>query len=268
MRFVKYHGTGNDFLIPLDPVEEGQLSPIAKKLCHRNFGFGADGLLRAFPSEVADIRMAYYNQDGTVAPMCGNGLRCFARYVHEEGLVKKEEFTVETLAGILAVDVREGYDQIRVELGSPSFTLSPPHTQRELQEGEILNLEVQGRPYKLTALILGTLHGVIFTPEEIPEEDARALCHHPFFPQRINVNFVKVVDAEHLEVRTYERGVGYPLACGTGVGASQVLAHKLGLTKNTARVKVPGGELAVSVEEKIYLSGPAVRIGKGEMDLE
>lgn len=268
MKFLKYHGAGNDFIIPDEPVAEEQLSSLARTLCHRQFGFGADGLLYALPSDQAAIRMAYYNQDGTPAPMCGNGLRCFARYVHETGRITEGVFSVETLAGLLLVDVTRGYDRIRVEIGTPRFTLAPPETARPLEEAENLTLSVNGRSYDMTVLFLGTLHGVIFTEGEVPEEDAHALCHHPFFPGRINVNFVRVPSRDHLEVTTYERGVGYTLACGTGVCAAQVAAHRNHLTENQALVTVPGGTLSVQVEEKVFLTGPAVRIGKGEMENE
>lgn len=268
MKFLKYHGTGNDFIIPLDEgVNQADLPYLARTLCHRQFGFGADGLLAAFPSVRADVRMAYFNQDGSQAPMCGNGLRCFARFVHEQGLIQKDVFRVETLAGVLSADVKEGYDRIRVEVGRPHYNLTSPHTAQPVHEGDPLKLTVNGRSYEMTVLFLGTLHGVIFTKEEVPEEDARALCHHEIFPARINVNFVDVQDEGHLAVTTYERGVGYTLACGTGAAAAQTLAHKKGYTKEEARIKVPGGTLAAAAGSKVYLQGPAVFIGKGEMEI-
>lgn len=211
--------------------------------------------------------MVYFNQDGSQAPMCGNGLRCFARFVHEQGLISKDVFRVETLAGVLMADVSRGYDRIEVEVGRPHFNLRSPHTAEPVHEGDVLTLTVNGRTYEMTVLFLGTLHGVIFTKEEVPEADAEALCHHELFPARINVNFVIVEDEDHLEVTTYERGVGYTLACGTGVAASQTLAHKKGYTKEEAQVKVPGGTLAAAVRSKVYLQGPAVFIGKGEMEI-
>lgn len=265
MEFLKYHGTGNDFIIPQGQVEEAGLPDIARRLCHRQFGFGADGLLMAFPSDTADIRMAYYNQDGSVAPMCGNGLRCFARYVHEKDIIRKDQFRVETLAGILAVDVSGGYDRIRIQIGSPRFRLDAPDVNQPTAGGQALDLQVNGRTYALWPLMLGTFHGVIFTGDPVPEEDARALCHHRMFPGRINVNFVSVKDRGHLEVLTYERGVGYTLACGTGVCAAQVMAHQLDRTESSARVTVPGGTLEVEILDQVYLTGPAVIIGKGEM---
>lgn len=268
MQFVKYHGTGNDFIVPLDPVPAGELPALARRLCHRQFGFGADGLLVPTASEQAEIRMLYFNQDGTPAPMCGNGLRCFARHVHETGLVRKTEFTVETGAGILTVDVSAGYEEIRVEIGTPVFAVEPPDTIRPVPSGEVLELEAGSRRHELEILVMGTLHAVAFTCGDIPEAEADALCHHPFFPRRINVNFVQVQDRTHLTVRTYERGVGYTWSCGTGVCAAVAVASRRGLIEGTAQVNVPGGSLTVETGERYWLTGPAVRIGKGEMEIE
>ncbi len=265
MKFLKYHGTGNDFIVPQGDIREADLPAIARRLCHRQFGFGADGLLMAFPSASAAIRMAYYNQDGSVAPMCGNGLRCFARYVHETGRVSQDQFLVETLAGILAVDVSAGYDRIRIQVGAPRFELAPPDVAGPVTPGQPLALTVNDHDYELWPLVMGTFHGVIFTDAAVPEADAQALCHHPMFPRRINVNFVRVTDRRHLAVQTYERGVGYTLACGTGVCAAQVMARQLDRTESASEVTVPGGTLQVEILDQVFLTGPAVLIGKGEM---
>lgn len=268
MKFTKYHGTGNDFIVLKEKDLEGrEESEVAKALCHRNYGIGADGLLIVKESQVADLKMVYYNQDGSLAPMCGNGLRCFARFAHEQQLVMKEHFQVETLAGILPVDVTAGYESIRIGLTKPSFTLSPPHVKRVVTEGETVNLEVNGRSYELHVLFLGTLHAVVFSEEEVPHEDAKGLCHDPFFPEHINVNFVQVEGEEDIRLLTFERGVGYTLACGTGAASAQVMAHKLGFTKPQAKIHVDGGTLEVTVEEEVFLVGPAVFIAKGEMEI-
>ncbi|MFH5834789.1 diaminopimelate epimerase [Proteiniclasticum sp. C24MP] len=268
MKFTKYHGTGNDFIVLIEKDLEGrEESETAKALCHRNYGIGADGLLIVKESQVADLKMAYYNQDGSVAPMCGNGLRCFARFAHENDLVENDRFQVETLAGILPVDVSSGYERIRIGLMKPSFHLTAPHVRREVYEGEILNLAVNGRSYDLHVLFLGTLHAVVFTEDEVPYEDADGLCHHEFFPEHINVNFVKVESEEAIRLLTFERGVGYTLACGTGAASAQVTAHKLGFTKPKAKVHVDGGMLEVTVKDQVFLEGPAVCIAKGEMEI-
>lgn len=265
---MKYHGAGNDFILLKAPDIEGlDYQDTAKKLCHRNFGIGADGMMVAEKSEHADMKMVYHNQDGTIAPMCGNGLRCFGRFIHEHKLVEKDVFTVETHAGILVVDVTRGYEHITINLGKPQFDRHYPDVREETENGEPVKLTVNGQTYEMHVLFLGTLHGVIFTDREISTKDAYELCHHEFFPQYINVNFTKVLDREHLEVRTYERGVGFTLACGTGVCAAQVMAEKLGLTESGALIKVPGGNLYAEVLDEVLLTGPAVYIAKGEMEI-
>lgn len=268
MKFTKYHGTGNDFIL-LHENDMGNRNEkeAAIALCHRNFGIGADGMILVKESHKADLKMVYYNQDGSIAPMCGNGLRCFARFAHENQMVNKEHFMVETLAGILPVDVSEGYEKIRIGLMKPQFHLKSPYVKREVPEGEIITLDVNGRKYDMHVLFLGTLHGIVFTKDEVSFEDARDLCHHDFFPQNINVNFTQVESRDVLKVRTFERGVGYTLACGTGVASAQVIAHKNGFTKPDAEVHVDGGVLKVFVEENVYLEGPAVLIAKGEMEI-
>ncbi|HSL85389.1 MAG TPA: diaminopimelate epimerase, partial [Bacteroidales bacterium] len=230
-------------------------------------GIGADGLMVAEKSDHADMKMIYHNQDGTIAPMCGNGLRCFGRYIHEHKLVDKDKFTVETLAGILPVDVSKGYDRITIGLDSPEFDLSYPDVRKSVKDGGPVELNVSGKTYEMHVLFLGTLHGVIFTDEKISPEVAHGICHHEFFPKAINVNFTKVKDRKNISVRTFERGVGYTLACGTGVCAAQVMASRLGYTENGVHVKAEGGNLYVEDLGEIYLTGPAAFIAKGEMEI-
>lgn len=265
MEFYKYHGTGNDFILIEDPdLSDEQLSELVRKLCHRKFGIGADGLMMAQPSATADIKMRYWNQDGSVAPMCGNGIRVFARYVRETGKLEKTAFLVETLAGIMPVEIREAYDRVSVDLGQPRFDL----TAREAQGQGLVSLTVNGRTYDLELVFLGTLHAVVLGPTEVPEADAAALCHHSFFPGRINVNFVQVLDRGHLKIKTYERGVGYTLACGTGAASAQVIAHKNGLTDDKVQIETEGGMLEVETGPGVKLTGPAVKIAKGAADIE
>lgn len=268
MKFTKYHGTGNDFLLLKEEDVKGlDLSELARTMCHRNFGIGADGLMVAANSKHGDMRMIYYNQDGTVAPMCGNGLRCFGRFIHENRLVEKDSFLVETLAGVLPVDVSEGYQRIRIGLGRPKYHLQDPDVREDLDGMKPKRLTVNGNDFEMHVLFLGTLHGVIFTEKDVSLEDAEGLCHHEFFPKNINVNFTRVLDRENLSVRTFERGVGFTLACGTGVCAAQVTSRRLGFTEERVRIETPGGSLWVEDQGEIYLTGPAVFIAKGEMEI-
>lgn len=266
MKFMKYQGTGNDFILLDEKDIQGlEKDKVARRVCDRKFGIGADGILYAEKSEIADIKMNYYNQDGTIATMCGNGLRCFGRYVHETGRVKKDSFTVETLAGVLQVSIKGSYKEIAIELGNPAYVLSYPNLAEEEAGKEKLVLEVNGRTYEMYVLFLGTLHGVVITKEEVSEDDASKLCHHQAFPKRINVNFVEVIDRENIMVKTYERGVGYTLSCGTGSGASFVITEKLGLTGKEGHVHLDGGRLRVRTGEPVILTGPAVKIAEGEI---
>ncbi len=265
MEFYKYHGTGNDFiLIDGAGIAEEHIPELVRALCHRKFGIGADGLMMAGESDCADIKMRYWNQDGSVAPMCGNGIRVFTRYVTETGRIDKTKFKVETLAGIMHVEILSPYDKVSVELGLPRFQL------KKLEAGNSgqVSLTVNGHPYDLELLFLGTLHAVVLGTCEVPEADADALCHHSFFPGRINVNFVEVVDREHIKVSTYERGVGYTLACGTGAASSQVIAHKNNLTNALVEVETEGGLLIAEIGSTVKLTGPAVRIAKGVTEIE
>lgn len=265
MQLYKYHGTGNDFiLIEKAALTEEEIPELVRKLCHRQFGIGADGLMLAEPSAVADIKMRYWNQDGSVAPMCGNGIRVFTRYCVETGKLSKTAFAVETLAGIMPVEIIAAFDEIAVELGQPRFTL----TKAEANGSGRVSLQVNGRVYDLDLVFLGTLHGVVFTDHDINEDDARALCQHRYFPGGINVNFVQVLDHQHLRMKTYERGVGFTLACGTGAASAQVIAYQQGLTEPQVVIETPGGLLQVEIGQGVRLTGPAVRIMKGETEIE
>lgn len=265
MHFLKYHGSGNDFIfIERGNLTEGELPELVRRICHRRFGVGADGLMLAEDSAAADIRMRYFNQDGSEAPMCGNGIRAFARYITEQGLMDKKAFQVETLAGLMAVEIKQAFSEIAVDLGAPRYGLSAA----EARGSGCVTLPAGGEAFELDLLFLGTLHAVVFAGTGIPEDQASALCHHEFFPGDINVNFVEVVDEEHLRVRTYERGVGFTLACGTGSAAAQTIAHDKGFTKETAFIETDGGTLTVQAGERVILTGPAVRTAEGEFFYE
>lgn len=241
-------------------MQEAELKALIPKICHRRLGIGADGFIMAEASARADIRMRYFNQDGSEAPMCGNGIRTFARYISEEGLLAKKAFQVETLAGIMAVTIDKAYTEISVDLGAPRYELSP----HEAKGSGAVTLHAQGMDFELELLFLGTLHAVVFSGIEIQEEQAFALCHHDFFPGASNVNFVEVVNREHLKVRTYERGVGFTLACGTGSAAAQTIARARGLTEETVSIETDGGSLKVQAGREVILTGPAVKIAEGE----
>lgn len=256
----KYEATGNDFIItrqaPTNP------SIFAKKTCDRHFGIGADGLLFPSPSKIADIKMNYYNADGTIAPMCGNGIRAFSKFLYDEGLYTKERLEIETLAGVMIVEKMD--DLFEVNLGQTQTHLLKPDIEGHQHKLETTVLKVEDQDIETYIVNQGTLHTIVFTDDLNQFDDiADKLCHHSYFPKRSNINFVKVENKNHILVKTYERGVGWTLSCGTGSSASQYVAYKLGLTKASAQVDVAGGKLLIKViDNEVYLKGPARKIAE------
>lgn len=256
--FSKYHGTGNDFIFVQGPLEDP--SQLAIKICDRHFGVGADGLMYASPSDRADIRMHYFNSDGSEARMCGNGLRCFVRYLLDEGLMEKEIFIVETAAGLIPVEAHG--DHIVLDLPVNRLKLDERELTMTLDASGSVNVE----GVDVYPLFMGTQHAIVFAH---PELDIKTLgpklTKNAIFPQDINVNFVEILNQNSLKVITHERGAGWTLSCGTGVCASAWVAHHTQHTETTMQVFVPGGALSVKVfDDFVRLSGPAVFIAKGE----
>ncbi|HXG42179.1 MAG TPA: diaminopimelate epimerase [Dehalococcoidia bacterium] len=275
MRFVKMHGTGNDFVL-LQPQREDEDWPhLARTLCDRHFGIGADGVILVLPSDRADVRMRIFNPDGSEAEMCGNGIRCLVRYAVETGLARPRDgqLMVETAAGVLPawVDVEDGQVQrVRVGMGVPRF--SPQEVPVRAQgPGPLLSLplEVGGHRLSLTCLSLGNPHAVHFLDgpvEEFPlQEVGPAVEHHPLFPQRVNFGVARVLDRGHVELRVWERGAGPTLACGSGATAAVVAARLHDLVDSRVEVHLPGGTLTIEWDGRgeAYLSGPAQWVFEG-----
>lgn len=272
LRFEKYEGTGNDFIIfEMSELEGLQYPLLAQKVCDRRFGIGADGMIVVSPSTVASIQMIFYNADGSLATMCGNGIRCFAKYVYDHQLVDTKVFTVETLAGIFNVEIienEEATSQVCVNMGRPNYFDSSVPT---LESGEpFINqvIEIDQVPYTVSSLFMGTIHTVLFV-EEINEFEVvrlgSAIENHPLYPMKTNVNFCKIIDSNHLDVVTWEKGVGMTLACGTGSVACAFLSQKLYDCEKKIVVHVKGGELVMElVGDDIYMTGPTTFICKGE----
>ncbi len=273
MRFWKMHGLGNDYIVVdnrNDAVEEKKLSRLARKLCERRFSVGADGLLLVYGSKVADVRMRIFNADGSEAEMCGNGIRCFAKYCYENGVAAKSEFDVETLSGIkhvwLTLKGRE-VESVKVNMGAPNWQRS---SLPMLGEGTAINehLEVDAVPYKVTCLSMGNPHCVIFVDnvDDFPVQEVGPLVeNHPVFPKRTNVGFVEVLNRNELKVRVWERGCGETLACGTGTCAAVAAANKLGKVSSKVTVHVLGGSLQVEVSDTLYLCGAAEKVFEGTL---
>ncbi len=273
MLFWKMHGLGNDYVV-IDNREEKfsskQAADLAKKLCERHFSVGADGLLLVSTSTVADVKMRIFNADGSEAEMCGNGIRCFAKYCYENGVVKKNAFFVETMSGIKAVWLTLQHHEVsavKVDMGSPNWErCSLPM----IGQGTCINesLDIDDQTFKITCISMGNPHCIIFVDDldDFPvEQIGRKIENHSGFPKRTNVGFVQVLSPNELKVRVWERGCGETLACGTGACAAVAVANKLGKVGKKVVVHVLGGDLQIEVAKSLFLSGGAEKVFKGAL---
>ena len=283
MKFTKMHGCGNDYVYVncfSETVEHPE--EVAKKVSDRHFGIGSDGLILIKPSKIADFEMAMYNADGSRGEMCGNGIRCVAKYVYDFGLTDKTSISVETLAGIKYLDltVEDGkVEKVRVNMGAPILTPAAIPVDPSLfpAAGEQIvsqPLTVAGREYRVTCVSMGNPHGVIFMEEDVRSLDLTKIGpdfeNHQAFPKRINTEFVNVIDETHLRMRVWERGSGETLACGTGTCATVVAAILNGLTKDAVDVELLGGSLHIEWDRKenlVYMTGPATVVYNGEIHI-
>jgi len=267
------HGLGNDYIVidnRDDEINGKKAAELARRLCERRFSVGADGLLLVSGSKAADVKMRIFNADGSEAEMCGNGIRCFAKYCYENGVVKKNEFSVETLSGIKNVWLTfqsEEVSAVEVDMGSPNWNRS---SLPMVGEGTCIdeNLEVDGKVFKVTCLSMGNPHCEIIVDNvaDFPvEQIGRKIENHKAFPKRTNVGFVQVQNFHELKVRVWERGCGETLACGTGSCAAVVAANKLGKVDSKVTVHLLGGDLQVEVAEKLFLSGAVEKVFEGTM---
>lgn len=267
----KYHGLGNDFILARESLFlKEKLPALAKNICDRHTGIGADGLILVGENPLS---MQYYNSDGSKAPMCGNGIRCFAKFCLDEGLVQSDVFVVHTGDGEKEVQVRSHAPfTAQVEMGKPDFSARSVGAMRdEPVWGE--RLVIESTEVKIYSLYMATVHTVVFVehPEDLQNMAlGKSICEHPLFSQKTNVNFVFVKDARNLLVRTYERGAGPTLACGTGACAAVVAAAKQGLCENAATVHLEKGNLEIALLQNgaVRMQGPAVRVMKGEWECD
>lgn len=273
MIFTKMHGLGNDYVC-INCFRERVEDPsgFARILCDRHYGIGADGLILICPSKVSDFKMEIYNSDGSVAGMCGNGIRCLGKYVYDYGLTGKETLSIETKSGIrnMYLHIQDGKAcGAMVDMGVPRLNA---HSIPILSEKDLVindPIEVQKKNYRMTGISMGNPHAVIFS-EEINgislEETGRELEFHPRFPERANIEFCHVTARDRMEIRVWERGVGETLACGTGACAAVVASVLNDLTDEEVIVKLLGGELSVRWDRKVnhvFLEGPAVKVFDG-----
>lgn len=274
MKFTKWHGTGNDFVI-VNGFEEtiSDYSAKAVEVCDRHYGIGADGLIMVLPSTIADVQMRIFNSDGSEPEMCGNGIRCFARYVYESGLINKTELCVETLAGIIRPNLLLENGRVVavcVDMGEPRLKRGEIPVAGNPTENVINEpLTIGESTYRITCVSMGNPHCVIFT-EDVESLDLAAsgkpIEVHPLFPRKTNVEFVQVIDRRNLRMRVWERGAGVTLACGTGTCATVVAAVLNDLTDRKVKVRLDGGELFVEWREDnhVAMTGPAMEVFRGE----
>ncbi|HEY1330693.1 MAG TPA: diaminopimelate epimerase [Actinomycetota bacterium] len=294
MRFEKYHGTGNDFVFVEDLDAELDLDPsLVVAVCDRHRGVGADGLIRIVRGDVWDAGaghgtdpafrggeffMDHYNADGLTAEMCGNGIRCLAKFVRERGLTDRSEIVVGTRAGErrLALDVRDGVvRRVTVDMGAPAFERKAiPMTGEPTDTFELQPLEAAGRTYTATALSMGNPHCVLFLEpgEDLAGYDVAGVgrtieLRDDLFPSKVNVEFVQVVDDGRIRMRVWERGVGETMACGTGACAAAAACAASGRTGRRVRVDIPGGRLDIDWrdDDRVDMTGPATFVFAGEL---
>lgn len=286
MHFTKMHGTGNDYVY-VDGTKEKIENPaeVSRKISDRHFGIGSDGLIIIQPSKKADYEMEMYNADGSRGEMCGNGIRCVAKYVYDHGMVSSKHIAIDTLAGVKYVDVTTGEDgkvaTVRVDMGEPILTPADIPAdltkQREFSKDRIVNEEMQlpdGTKFHGTAVSMGNPHDVIFLEEDVRKLDLRRIGpsfeNLNVFPERVNTEFINVLDRQNLRMRVWERGSGETLACGTGACATGVAAVLNGYTDRMVTVHLLGGDLLIEWDEKtnhVFLTGAAATVFEGDINL-
>ena len=278
LKFTKMHGTGNDYVY-VNLFEETLENPgeVSVKISDRHFGIGSDGLICIAPSQVADCRMIMFNADGSEGAMCGNGIRCVAKYVYDHGIVKKDKMSVETKSGIkqLELTIEDGKAVfVKVNMGQAVLKPSLIPVKAEGEDFIARKIEVAGKEYVVTCVSMGNPHCVVFT-EGIDEMDMEKIGplfeNHPLFPDRINTEFVEVIDRRRLKMRVWERGSGETISCGTGTCATTVAAVLNGYCDRGKEIEVEirGGVLYDTYLEngEVLMKGPATEVFQGEMEL-
>jgi diaminopimelate epimerase len=274
MRFIKMHGIGNDYVY-VDCFRETVSEPerLAVQISNRHVGVGGDGLILIMPSDRADVRMRMFNADGSEAQMCGNGIRCLAKYVYESGISRKPEITVETLAGVLSLELittsHGAVEKVKVNMGRPRLRRQDIPMRGEGHQVLGEKLTVGDREFAVTCVSMGNPHCVIYVDDVAQVAVSHygpLLEHHPQFPQRTNVEWIERVNKREIRQRTWERGSGETLACGTGACAATVASVLNGATDRCVTVHLLGGDLEVewADDEHVYMTGPAVEVFRGE----
>lgn len=277
MKFTKMHGIGNDYVY-VNCLEETVKDPtaVAIQVSDRHTGIGSDGLILIKPSETADFMMDMYNADGSRGKMCGNGIRCVAKYVYDYGLTDKTSICIETLAGIkqIQLTIKDGKaEKICVNMGEPGLTPAQVPVQEKGTSTVDLPIVIDNQTYHMTCVGMGNPHAVVYV-EDVSELRLETIGpgfeNHPMFPEKVNTEFVKVLDPTHLEMRVWERGSGETFACGTGACATLVASVLNGYSQRRATVHLLGGDLDIywnPEDNCVYMTGPATTVYDGEIEI-
>ena len=278
IKFTKMQGLGNDYVY-MDAIHQKieNESSLAQFVSNRHFGIGSDGLILICKSDIADFKMRMFNSDGSEAEMCGNGIRCVGKFVYDKGLTDKTTVTIETLAGIktLELNTKDGkVETVKVDMGEP--ILNPKEIPVISDEEPVKNLmlEAEGRKFKFTCVSMGNPHAITEvedTEKFDVEKYGKVLEVDKAFPNKTNVEFIQIVDKNHVKMRVWERGAGETLACGTGACATAVACYLNGKTDRNVEVELLGGKLYIEWNEEnnhIYMTGPAVTVFEGMLDYE
>ncbi len=277
MEFTKMQGLGNDYIYVngfTQQILQEQKSTLAKQLSDRHFGIGSDGLIFINPSEIADFEMEMYNADGSRSEMCGNGIRCVAKYVFDHHMTDRREFTIESMGAIKKIRIMNDGDvaeNIRVDMGKP--ILSAKEIPVIAAKDPVVDVPVSagGREFRMTCVSMGNPHAVIFEDPDVidlPKYGSLMECHD-LFPNRTNVEFVRIIDRNNVRMRVWERGTGETFACGTGCCATAVACILNGYTDRDVTVHVLGGDLHILWDEDdhVYMTGPAVNVFDGTVEV-
>lgn len=278
MKFTKMHGCGNDYVY-VDCTNEMIENPseVSKYVSDRHFGIGSDGLILICSSETADFRMAMYNADGSEGAMCGNGIRCVAKYVYDKGFTDKKNISIETKSGIkeLELTVEDGkVSLVKVNMGAPILKAKDIPVYVDTEKCIDSDINVDGKDYKITCVSMGNPHAVTFIDEDVKtfpiEKIGPKFENHPMFPDRVNTEFVQVLNRHEVNMRVWERGSGETLACGTGTCATVVACVLNGLTDDEVTVHLLGGDLFIKYDREndtVWMTGPAVIAFEGTIEL-
>ena len=277
MKFTKMHGCGNDYVY-VNCFEETVENPseVARFVSDRHFGIGSDGMILICPSEIADFRMAMYNLDGSEGKMCGNGVRCIAKYVYDHHLTDKTRISLETLGGIkyLDLNIKDGkVETVKVDMGEPILT--PSEIPVNLPGDKIIDepLDILGQTWNITCISMGNPHAVVFVDDTKSldlEKIGPSFEKHPIFPEQVNTEFVHVIDRKTVDMRVWERGSGETFACGTGACATAFACILNGKTDDEVLVHLVGGDLLIQYDREsnhIFMTGPSTEVFSGEIQL-